>query len=104
MTDPEIKLIEERTEKATPGEWDRAGMRITTNRGIIAYIPAPDIDGVFERSENLEFIAHARTDIPALLDERKELKAEIRRLQERERELEGDRERLAEELRKVKNG
>jgi len=84
MTKQEIDTIRERSEKATPGAWS-----VDTNEPFSC-----QINGVFSDSEekyifyhdpdgedtvnrnNANFIAHARTDIPALLDEVDRLQVE----------------------------
>ena len=80
-----IVEIEQRCEKATPGPWFPLGERYPNNNsgkwtGLIAN-EAKDAkvlprDG-FERSEDTQFIAHAREDIPYLLGVIKEQAATI---------------------------
>lgn len=74
MTDAQLKAIEERAEKATPGPWGVNGQR--GDAYWYGYVHAGDtpIDDVF-REENAAFIAHSREDVPALV-------AEVRRLRE----------------------
>lgn len=90
MTTGKIKLqeIRERCEQATPGPWYRDGSRKGTQNQIVS--PAEDNARATVMTDNgsavaavhitawkqerrdarpdAEFIAHARTDIPALLD------------------------------------
>lgn len=96
MTSEELQTIKERAEKATAGPWtmDRTREQIKGPRYTICNI-AFDVDGRFEpetyaaykaiggvadedtnpfQDEDAAFIAHARSDIPALI-------AEVERLQ-----------------------
>jgi hypothetical protein len=77
MTPEELAAIRQRCEKATPGPWcvgkgvysdliDTVG---DPHRGLIASVDDEDCDVHREAAHNRRFIAHARTDIPALLDE-----------------------------------
>ena len=83
MTPEELKAIEERCNKATPGPW-------TVDEHWDTYIWGPnkemiaqkivDIRGVGERlpiKENMEFVAHSREDVPALLAYIEELEYEV---------------------------
>lgn len=73
MTDEEREQIRERAEKATPGPWERGyGSRYGDvlawrDGGVGQYALATTNAHVKE--DNAAFIAHARTDIPALLAE-----------------------------------
>lgn len=74
MTAEELKAIRERVEKATPGLWVTVSGSVENTIGheVARCFSTPMIDGrsLFERKQaNTEFIAHARTDIPALLNE-----------------------------------
>lgn len=70
-----LKAIRERCEKATDGPWLAeddsqkvnkdlslafTAVKLTTGKNLLRLIGSPNL--------NAEFIAHARTDIPALLD------------------------------------
>lgn len=95
IPDDKIREMQERVEKATPGPWthnhfdapigdtgdyehcDRLEAKQAS--GNIKWI-ADDWGGQNKSCENFDFIAHARTDIPKLLAERKELLAERDRL------------------------
>lgn len=71
MTDEELKAIEERAAKATPGPWHPAWNRISDevlDLGSMLIARAPD-------DATREFIAATRADVPALI-------AEVRRLRE----------------------
>lgn len=75
MNDKELKEIKERADAATPGPWveDRY------------FIVNPEEDCLVAdcgECENAKFIAHARADIPALLNEIDIKNAEIERLRE----------------------
>lgn len=76
MNRDEIAAIRERADKATPGPWVAADDDETTlaidapNVGLFAWLDAE------KHYEDAEFIAHARSDVPALLDEIDRLTAE----------------------------
>jgi hypothetical protein len=79
LTQEQLEAIRQRAENATPGPWEIA----TTTDG--AYVLDTDdmiIAATIERTEDATFIAHARTDIPALLDHIAELEAELARLKD----------------------
>lgn len=79
MDDKRLQEIKARAEAATPGPWE---CRI--NVGSRFYVNAPSygvrdfccLSGGFERREDAELTAHARTDIPDLI-------AEVERLREK---------------------
>lgn len=54
--------------KHTPGEWEANGLRVVTQRGIIAECPVPQAGGVFEFecSYNARLIAAAPDLLEAL--------------------------------------
>ena len=70
MTDEQLQEIQARCEAATAGPWHREGDAIaeTDNYelGVVPYLP------------DAEFIAHARTDVPALVAALRELRAVAR--------------------------
>lgn len=72
---PDIKAIEARAAAATPGPWEASKDGWTAWAGNVKIADYLDPD-------NAEFIAHARTDIPRLLDYIKELEAENKILRE----------------------
>lgn len=96
LTLEEIAAIRERAERATPGPWSARrwaiptadqffvmqafedGKEIATAWQGVRYPDMPRISGQ-EASDNAEFIAHARTDIPRLLDEIERLWTECQR-------------------------
>lgn len=71
MTDEELQAIRERAEKASAGPWEVCGTpnepwrRIGNDYGCIDVYMQRLLNG----DNNAEFIANARTDIPALLEE-----------------------------------
>lgn len=84
----DLEAIEGRVAKTTPGPWDavlqetslgtKVGLYI---KGLPSYQVCGDgVKGMF--ASDAEFIAHARTDIPALLAEVRRLKSENERLSE----------------------
>jgi len=76
MTDDELNEIEARANKATPGRWKHVDMRrhqiICENK----YICEDKYIGGIEDYENANFITHAREDVPNLLAEVRQLRAE----------------------------
>ena len=84
MTEEQLRQIEERANKATEAPWiahprsihnsddgeERSGLGFDIDGP-----PEPQLRGQFSRGKDAVFIAHARTDIPALI-------AEVRRLRE----------------------
>lgn len=83
MTDPmtqrELDEIRERAEKATPGAWEVGHASIWARiNGALTRIFA--ICGSRKWEPDAQFIAHARTDIPALLSEADRLRDENERL------------------------
>jgi hypothetical protein len=106
MTDEQIKAIEARCAAATPGPWraehkreDDYAAQVTAGKdGTIA-----DLEHAYDEQDMIDatFIAHARTDIPALLAALKAAQAEADKwrtslLEEREH-----RSTVAEQLRKL---
>ena len=86
MTD-KIDEIRARCEAATPGKWeaDYNTPFSTDVTGIMAdegYVILADggFDDEYPREEDAEFIAHAREDIPYLIELLAEQDAEIKRL------------------------
>ena len=70
MTKPDIEAIRQRCEAATPGPW-----AITLDLRLIQDKPQLPGQNLFKIMDDLRFIAHARTDIPALLDRLEKLEA-----------------------------
>src|SRR5262245_39891016 len=99
MTEEQVKAIRARAAAASSGPW--------TTVGNTLYFPGPYPGGRAEQNVDwfafpgniptAEFIAHAREDIPALLDE-------VDRLSRQVQELAGALERADEALRWVLNG
>lgn len=69
------QAIRARCEATSPGPWDTGGV---IDVGYVFRCPAPSEGGVFKVQDNREFIAHAREDVPALLDEAGERDVVIR--------------------------
>jgi hypothetical protein len=84
LTQEQLEDIRQRAENATPGPWKWVGQ---TEGGFIpqgAYLGDTLIllgDHYENYKEDATFIAHARTDIPLLLDHIAELEAEVKRLE-----------------------
>ena len=84
MADIDIEAIETRVNAATPGPWQRyvkhENLMVATpgKKGVVIVDLASDRDESVDDTEcerNAEFIAAARTDVPALV-------AEVRRLED----------------------
>ena len=83
MKRPDIEAIKKRCEKATPGPW-QGNHYMELFEGKYFQIDA-EYDAVAttahcyakEVKENIQFIAHARTDIPALLAYIEKLEKEL---------------------------
>lgn len=76
LTDGQLDAMQASADQATPGPWEIiGGYQYVT--GVDVVIGA--IDEGCIRLRDAEFIAHARTDVPALI-------AEVRRLREQRRE------------------
>lgn len=98
MTDGELTAIEARCNAATPGPWTFAHGGLPGDDGwslrsdnaaadvvkLVAECWPCSIHGGQKHREELrfngDFIAHARTDVPALIDEVKRLRAQNERL------------------------
>lgn len=86
LTQERLEAIRQRAENATPGPWilspekcgpEGQGVYEAESFGHICEVGDPYPRGNNRPQENMEFIAHARTDIPALLDHIAELEAEL---------------------------
>ncbi len=101
MTPEELQAIEARAAAATPGPWRYDGMHpeITTPQGENYWLiisecrstPDQELPDQFDHwnDKNYHFIAHARTDIPALVAEVKRLQKELARAEGRIGKAEG---------------
>lgn len=88
MTEQELAEIQERCAEASPGPWkpdaydmgpDNYSLSVLDSKGLVI-LEVPSTSSLDE--SNLLFVAHARTDVPALLAEIARLKAENARLRE----------------------
>ncbi len=88
MTAPcDLDAIEARAAAATPGPWERTGNWWVSqagqqwSNGFIAHINGPRTSGLsashHDPAADFAFIAHARTDVPAMAAELRELRAEV---------------------------
>jgi hypothetical protein len=81
MTPEELKEIEERCNKATPGPWQTLPPDDTTPLWYISRKPGEAegfyISCLFNGKDDALFVAHSREDIPALLSYIKELESRI---------------------------
>lgn len=82
MTNDELNAIKARAAAATPGEWVNMGdgsffgdIRTAETFTLIAEMPELD-----DRTADFDFIAHARADVPALVEEVRRLRAFCQRL------------------------
>ena len=77
LTKQNLNTIKERADKATPGPWCVAGSTLDyviakhgdSERCSDNPVLWADEDCLHGRKEDAEFIAHARTDVPQLVDE-----------------------------------
>ena len=79
LTEKRLAEIRGREKVATQGPW------AVQDKGAIPLIYGPDgerVAKVIDHQEDAAFIAHAREDIPALLDEVERLRAENEKLKE----------------------
>lgn len=75
MTDDELEEIRKRAEAATPGPWDYDTEHMNqVGPGTWIVFPCADedhqiagVNGMMNKTGDADFIAHARSDIPALL-------------------------------------
>ena len=98
MTEKQLEEIKERCEAATPGPWrlryrtfltecgeyENHHSLFTDNDRIICDLRDRNTwygDGIYDEDSDAEFIAYAREDIPALLEEIEKLKEEIKNLE-----------------------
>lgn len=97
MTPEERQAIRERAEAATPGPWHAGpsyyeGPLVSYVAGAHVSVHPEASDDRQEGVADAEFIAHARSDVPALLDD-------IDRLEAEKAELEAEQDALVERLR-----
>jgi hypothetical protein len=79
LTKEQLEAIRQRAENAAAGPWDIfEGGYVVQGDGMILGNPVAKC----KNDEDATFIAHARTDIPALLDHIAELEAELARLKD----------------------
>lgn len=88
MTEGELKAIEERAEKATPGPWVYTNSHNWLCYSICAFDHAKHgpgkriLDIPIENTNDMDFIIYFHTYIPALCKALREAWAEIERLKE----------------------
>jgi len=93
LTQEQLEAIRQRAENTTPGPWHaRTSIGVCRDcRNVYEVIKEvdeseivflPPVVAELKSKDDANFIAHARTDIPALLDHIAELEAEIKRLHE----------------------
>lgn len=83
MTEEQLKAIEERAKAATPGPWTPKRLRQND-----WHLRGPDgiVFAEVEDDADAAFIAHAREDIPALVEEVRRLRGVADRLRELQEE------------------
>ena len=78
MTDEELDEIEKRANAATPGPW-YSGRDPSNDEIIYDFDPWTDANacqiGEIRHIEDIDFISHAREDVPSLIAEVRQLKA-----------------------------
>ena len=78
MTDAELTAIKERYEKATKGEWERAGSGVEIHAGVHHVGRTWYRDGESRQGlDDADFIAHAHADVPRLVAEVEQLSETI---------------------------
>lgn len=86
MNHEQLNAIKQRTEKATPGPWivapekcgpEGQGVYESDSFGCICEVGDPYPRGNNRPQENMEFIAHAREDVPTLVVEVERLRKEL---------------------------
>ena len=90
MSEDELSAIEERAERATPGPWHahRDADSIGLGPIVFVHIPRADKDRSYaltngeRENSNRDFIAHARTDVPALVAEVRRLRGAMEKVRE----------------------
>ena len=98
MTEKELQKIKERCEKATPGPWKALNIpyngyddpEIVTKDGTYICQTTYDMQSQSEKhnvDEDMEFIAHAREDIPKLIAEVEKLKKKVKQLRKKIRKI-----------------
>jgi hypothetical protein len=84
LTDKELAEIRKRAEAATIGDWDYDVVDFgITNGNFMVAMAEIDSEGnpyIHAKNADLEFIAHAREDVPKLLAEVARLQADKQRL------------------------
>lgn len=78
MTDQELKDIAARCEKATEGTWDHTLNEHKTSKVYLTikeagFLPIAEV----QVKQDADFIAHARTDIPALIEALKQEREKV---------------------------
>lgn len=108
LTNEQLAEIRKRAEAATGGPWvvspdkcgpEGQGVFNEEDFGCICEVGDPYPRGNNKPTENMNFIASARTDIPALLDMIAELQAENKLLESSFEESERNKNRYAENMR-----
>jgi hypothetical protein len=83
LTQEQLEAIRQRAENATSGPWDvHPSLGVCNDCGNLYEVVESQmffspVVAELKREEDARFIAHARTDIPALLDHIAELEAEL---------------------------
>lgn len=75
ITPSELEEIRERCARATPGPWCSVGSQVYSSGGRLVGSPSSSGSGNCVYDNN--FISHARSDIPRLLEEIERLKAAL---------------------------
>jgi Ead/Ea22-like protein len=88
LTQEQLEAIRQRAENATPGPWETCEISKLSHAKWFGVLGGESDDSLIDigvdtlNEADATFIAHARTDIPALLDYIAELEAELARLKD----------------------
>ncbi|MEX3713516.1 hypothetical protein ABFV99_14025 [Cytobacillus horneckiae] len=112
LTNEQLAEIRQRADAATEGPWavfpdkcgpEGQGVFNDENFGCICEVGDPYPRGNNKPTENMNFIASARTDVPALLDMITELQSENKLLETSFEESDRNKNRYADEVERLRN-
>jgi hypothetical protein len=88
LTQEQLEAVRQRAENATPGPWETCEISKLSHAKWFGVLGGGSDDSLIDigvdtlNEADATFIAHARTDIPALLEHIAELEAELARLKD----------------------
>jgi len=85
MSERELRAIESRAKSASPGPWVVRGNAIIQPQGMGRHVDREILLDKNLEPRDLEFIAHARQDVPALAAEVRRLRAALEKLRQKHR-------------------